>query len=72
MEELQYLAGVSTLELDKDQCIGCGECQNVCPHQVLMLIDRKAEIVDHDSCIECGACVTNCPVEALSVTPGVG
>lgn len=69
---LRYLEGVVTLALDVDKCTGCGICITVCPHGVLALDERKAEIVDRDACIECGACAGNCPVEALSVKAGVG
>lgn len=72
MKELRYLPGVSTLKLDKEACIGCGMCSNVCPHGVFAVAQKKAHLVDHDACMECGACAVNCPVEAISVTPGVG
>lgn len=72
MRELRYLPGVTTLELNQEACIGCGECTEVCPHEVFKIDGRKAEIVDPDGCMECGACALNCPVQAVTVTPGVG
>ena len=72
MSSLRYLNNVSTLELDKEKCIGCGMCSVVCPHGVLEVEERKAQIVDLDACIECGACAGNCPVDALQVKKGVG
>jgi ferredoxin len=72
MNELRYITGVATLQLKQDECIGCGLCETVCPHQVFQLEDKKASIRDLDGCIECGACASNCPVKAISVTPGVG
>ncbi len=72
MQKFRYLPGVSTLKLNREECIGCGLCKTVCPHQVLILEDKKAAIQDLDGCIECGACAANCPVQAISVTPGVG
>ena len=57
---------------DKERCIGCGRCVEVCPQQVFRLEDRKALLVDRERCIECGACAGNCPVDALSVKAGVG
>lgn len=70
--KLEYLRGVSTLELDAEKCIGCGMCAVVCPHAVFMLEGRKARITDADLCMECGACANNCPVDAISVKKGVG
>lgn len=72
MKKFRYLANVSTLKLNQEQCIGCGQCALVCPHAVFLLAEGKAQIVDLDGCIECGACAGNCPVSAIMVTPGVG
>lgn len=72
MGELRYLEGVSTFQLDTEQCIGCGMCPVVCPHGILRMNGDKAEISDKDRCMECGACARNCPVAAISVEAGVG
>jgi len=70
--KLQYLKNVATLELDSDKCIGCGRCEEVCPHGVFAVMDKKAKLLDKDSCMECGACMMNCPVDAIEVNAGVG
>lgn len=67
-----YLAGVATLQLEPDKCVGCGLCLEVCPQAVLRLQDSKAIIAELDACMECGACMTNCPTGALWVQVGVG
>ena len=72
MEKYRYIPGVATLSLQPEQCVGCGTCEEVCPHQVFVTEERKARIADHDACMECGACANNCPTEAIRVTPGVG
>ena len=72
MENYRYLAGVTTLELDTEACVGCGMCESVCPHTVFQMKGKKAEIEDRDRCMECGACAQNCPSGAIQVTPGVG
>lgn len=72
MKGFSYLPNVATLELDREACIGCGLCAEVCPHQVFSVRGEKAEIVERDLCMECGACRTNCPVEAIRVDSGVG
>lgn len=70
--KLKYLKNVSTLKLDKEKCVGCGMCINVCPHSVFEIRENKAEIVLLDSCMECGACLKNCAFSAILVSPGVG
>ena len=72
MESIRYLSGVTTLQLEREACVGCGMCQIVCPHGVFQLAGRKAEVRDLDGCMECGACALNCPTDAVRVTPGVG
>ena len=68
----RYLKNVATLRLAADKCIGCGRCEEVCPHRVFSVNDNKAHIEDKDLCMECGACAKNCPVNAITVKTGVG
>jgi ferredoxin len=72
MKSIRYLPGVSTLRLDAEACVGCGNCVNVCPHAVLAVEGRKARLQDLDACMECGACMNNCPADAIALNPGVG
>ncbi|WDP89886.1 MAG: 4Fe-4S binding protein [Desulfobacter sp.] len=73
MKDFRYYEDVATLVLDRDKCVGCTLCTQVCPHRVLeMDVDNRARIADLNGCMECGACVTNCPSGALAVSPGVG
>jgi NAD-dependent dihydropyrimidine dehydrogenase PreA subunit len=72
LKSFRYIEGVATVSLDRDSCVGCSMCINVCPHQVFSMKDNKAIFVDKDGCMECGACAANCPVGAINVTPGVG
>jgi len=67
-----YLRNVVTLQLDRELCIGCRMCTEVCPQQLFTMQDGKAQITDRDACMECGACALNCPVKAISVDAGVG
>lgn len=68
----RYLKNVVTLELKSDNCIGCGLCLEVCPHNVFQLDLGKVKIQNRDGCMECGACARNCPTEALKVKAGTG
>ena len=72
MKNFRHLAGVSTLKILPERCVGCGACETVCPHGVLALAGEKVQLVDGDGCMECGACAMNCPTAAVSVQPGVG
>jgi ferredoxin len=72
MRNFRYLQQVATLDLDIAHCIGCGLCEDVCPHGVFQVIQQRAKIVDLNACIECGACARNCPVGVITVNSGVG
>ncbi len=72
MKGFRYINDVATLQLDRNACIGCGRCMEVCPHQVFAFSENEARIVDFDACMECGACAMNCPADAIRVEAGVG
>ena len=70
--KLKYLKNVTTLSFDREKCIGCGKCTEVCPHGVFDLSKGKVEVIQRDFCMECGACALNCPAGAIKVNAGVG
>lgn len=54
-----------TAEVDKNTCVSCGACIQICPVNAIRMEDGKA-LVDPDICIDCGACVSECPVKAIT------
>jgi len=56
---------MALLEINKDECIGCGACVEVCPFGALSMVDDVAEV--NEQCTACGACLDVCPVDALSL-----
>ena len=53
--------------IDREACIGCGNCVFTCTVEAIRLNDDKAEI-DREGCVECGNClrVAECPTDASS------
>jgi dissimilatory sulfite reductase (desulfoviridin) alpha/beta subunit len=48
---------------EKDKCINCKLCLNICPTQTLKYIEDQY-VLDQDKCILCGLCISNCPGNA--------
>lgn len=53
-------------KVNKDLCIGCGKCKEVCPMKTIDIKDKKA-IIHHKSCITCFCCQEFCPKGAIKV-----
>ena len=49
-----------------ENCVGCGECVEVCPVAAIRLEDDKA-VLEREKCIGCANCVAACPNRALFV-----
>ena len=56
---------MALLEINRDECIGCGACVDACPFGALKLVDNIATV--DDKCTACGACIEVCPVDALKL-----
>ena len=56
-----------SITIDKDKCIGCGRCLNVCPGTLIKQDgDTKAYIKYPKDCWGCTSCIKECPVYAIS------
>ena len=51
--------------LDKDKCIACGTCVEVCPQDVYFnsMDGDVPEVSYPEECWHCNACVLECPAE---------
>jgi electron transfer flavoprotein alpha subunit len=56
------------LRIDKEICIGCGVCEEVCTFGAIEVIDGVAVV--NEKCTLCGSCVENCEAGALSIEAG--
>jgi ferredoxin len=57
--------------VDRELCIGCGNCAEVCPAVFFLNEDiGKSEVIDPEACEYVGCCEAaeeNCPVEAITL-----
>jgi electron transfer flavoprotein alpha subunit len=56
---------MAIVSVDREKCIGCGACVDVCPFGALVLVDDVVTVTD--KCTACGACLEICPLMALSL-----
>jgi len=52
--------------VDRDKCIGCGQCVPLCPMGAIRMVDGKS-LVNAAECAECGVCRRSgvCPADAI-------
>lgn len=53
--------------IDLSTCIGCGSCVEVCPEDVLGLVNGRAAVVSGMRCVGHALCADVCPVGAITM-----
>ena len=53
-------------ELNIKVCVGCRECEKICPAGAITMLDKKP-IIDRSKCIKCFCCQEFCPKGAMKV-----
>jgi MinD superfamily P-loop ATPase len=66
MIEREDFWGGQVATIDQQECIGCGECMEVCRFNAIYQ-SRSLYQVDPIACEGCAACVYQCPSEAIAM-----
>jgi ferredoxin len=51
------------LHIDREKCLGCGGCVDLCPAAAIRFVRDRAHIGEL-LCLACRTCVRVCPVKA--------
>lgn len=56
-----------TIKIEKESCIKCGKCAQVCPSGIMVKDESSKEInlIHPEHCIGCGHCVDVCPSDSV-------
>jgi NAD-dependent dihydropyrimidine dehydrogenase PreA subunit len=59
-----------TIQIERERCIGCRVCIEVCPRGVYVFNDgeHKADLTFPEICINCNACVRRCLADCLHIS----
>lgn len=57
------------ITLERDKCIGCKVCLEVCPRNLYIFNenDEKVDLINSEKCINCNACVKRCLAQCLEI-----
>jgi ferredoxin len=55
------------IQIDANQCNGCGLCIPNCPEGAIQMIDGKARLISDLFCDGLGACLGHCPEGAITI-----
>jgi ferredoxin len=55
------------MQIDKDKCVGCGNCMAVCTMGVISVVNGRSQ-VNEDECVECNTCYRTLRSEGFNPT----
>ena len=53
------------IKINKDRCIGCMNCVNVCLAECFEMVEKKAQVKNLENCMECASCWYVCQEDAI-------
>lgn len=58
---------MTAVRIDKELCVECGICRDICPYRAIELTKDKAVYTLSDDCFLCGHCQAACPADAILI-----
>lgn len=60
------ITGITEPQINRNKCVGCGLCVDVCKPKALEIINKKV-VQNKTLCVSCGDCVRTCKFEAITI-----
>jgi len=54
-------------KIDASKCVGCRNCVDACPNNVLELVNGVSQVKHPERCEECGLCEAVCTQGAIKL-----
>ncbi len=51
--------------IDRNKCNSCGTCADICPGDILAMVNGQPLCAYPHECMHCGACFLDCPADAI-------
>jgi len=62
------ISGKTIVSINRDACIGCGVCVEMCPKHILCLDnENKCVVSDQTKCDRLAGCERACPTDAIKI-----
>lgn len=52
--------------INKDSCVGCGECKKICQPEAISMKNNKA-LINPSKCVGCASCIAACNYYAINI-----
>jgi len=60
-------AGIRIAQVNRDMCVACGTCENVCPRGAIKIVGGVYAKVQEDKCVGCLKCIKECPASIIEI-----
>ena len=59
------ILGRKELHIDKDVCVRCGKCYQLCTHGAIIQNEDHSYDINNENCHRCYHCFESCPKKAI-------
>jgi NAD-dependent dihydropyrimidine dehydrogenase PreA subunit len=54
------------LQVDKEKCISCGKCEEICTNNTIIVDENKKREIINNDCLLCFKCAEACPTKVIN------